>query len=331
VLSLLELNFTRIKFPLNSVYHFLIVFIALGYGYVLTLFPLEAFKDRANYLVYADQSFIIFLRYWSKGLLTWLANEPVWLLLNISINLAFETETTLRIIVGAPASIVAYFVLRVGPKNFYWLLLFLLLPQILKNHIIHLRQGVAVSFFLIGWFSHRRSVRWLFFFLTPFIHASFFFVLFLLLLSIFFKKLRFSAGLRNIFFVINGIIISISLAGVASFFGARQAVESNFEPADVSGLGFVFWFIVLFLFIAQGRNFLRQNSFAIGTLFFYLSTYFFIDVTARIFESALIILLLACLQMTGWRRQMFGLMIVSYCILSYALRLSKPWLGFGFS
>ena len=327
--SLSELNFTKKNFPLGHIYRFFIILIALAYGWVLAALPLEAFKDRANYLVYVDQSFLIFLGYWSRGLLTGLTNEPVWLLLNVGLNLVFEPEITLRIIIGAPASIVAYLVLRVNPKIFFWLLFFLFLPQVLKNHVVHLRQGVAVSFFLIGWFSHWRITRWFFFLLTPFLHASFFFILALLLLANLSQKLRFSPGLRNILFVIFGLTISISLAGIARFLGARQAVEYDFGAGDISGLGFVFWLIVLFWLIAQGRSFLRQHTFAVGILCFYLSTYFFVEVTARIFESALIILLLACMHMTGWRRQMFGVTIVSYCFIIYVLRFNQPWLGFG--
>lgn len=312
--------------------HFYLVAIfalSLTYGWVLAGLPLEVFKDRTNYLIYADQSSLILLRYWSQGILTGLTNEPIWLLLNAGLALVFEPETTLRIVIGVPASIVAYLVLRAEPKNFIWLLLFLFLPQVLKNHIVHLRQGVAVSFFLIGWFANWRAMRWFFFLFTPFIHASFFFILTLLFLTAIFRKLRLAAGLRNILFIFVGLTLSIFLAAVAKFLGARQAVEYDFAVADISGLGFIFWSIVLFVMILQGRTFMRQYAFAIGVLVFYLSTYFFIEVTARIFESALIILLLAGLQMTVWRRQVFVALIVGYGLLSYVLSLNQPWLGFG--
>lgn len=310
-------------------YLFAIFALSLTYGWVLAGLPLEVFKDRTNYLIYADQSSLILLRYWSQGILTGLTNEPIWLLLNAGLALVFEPETTLRIVIGVPASIVAYLVLRAEPKNFIWLLLLLFLPQVLKNHIVHLRQGVAVSFFLIGWFSNWRAMRWFFFLFTPFIHASFFFILTLLLLTAIFRELRLAAGLRNILFIFVGLTLSIFLAAVAKFLGARQAVEYDFAVADISGLGFIFWSIVLFVMILQGRTFMRQHAFAIGVLVFYLSTYFFIEVTARIFESALIILLLAGLQMTVWRRQVFVALIVGYGLLSYVLSLNQPWLGFG--
>ena len=308
-----------------------ILLIALGYGLVLAGLPLEVFKDRANYLIYADQSLLIFLGHWSQGVLTGLANEPIWLLINAGLNLIFEPETTLRIIIGVPASIVAYLVLRTDSKNFIWLLLFLLLPQILKNHIVHLRQGVAISIFLLGWFSNSRSLSWFLLLLTPFIHASFFFILALLALTTIASKLRLAADLRNILFVVFGLATGVSLAGLAQYLGARQALEYDFTTAQISGLGFIFWTMVLVILISQGRSFMRQHAFAIGSLVFYLSTYFFIEVTARIFESSLAILLLAGLQMSGWRRITFISMIMSYGVLGYALRLDQPWLGFGFA
>lgn len=313
----------------SRLYLFAIFALSLAYGWVLAGLPLEVFKDRANYLIYADQSSLIFLHYWSHSILTGLTNEPIWLLLNAGLALVFEPETTLRIVVGVPASIVAYLVLRAEPRCFIWLLFFLFLPQVLKNHIVHLRQGVAVSFFLIGWFANWRAMRWFFFLCTPFIHASFFFILTLLLLTNFFRKLRLSAGLQNILFIFVGLTLSIFLAVVAKFLGARQAAEYDFVVADVSGLGFVFWLMVLFVMISQGRTFMRQHAFAMGALFFYLSTYFFIEVSARIFESALIILLFAGLQMTVWRRQVFVVLVVGYGLLSYMLSINQSWLGFG--
>ncbi len=307
-----------------------ILLIALVYGSALAALPLEVFKDRANYLIYADQSLLILLGHWSQGVLAGLANEPVWLLINAGLNLAFEPETTLRIIVGVPASVVAYLVCRADPKNIMYLLLILLLPQIIKNHIVHLRQGVAISIFLLGWFSHSRTLSWFLLLLSPFIHASFFFVIVLLVLTTIASKLRLAADLRNILFAVSGLAIGVFLAGLAQFLGARQALQYDFTTAQISGLGFLFWMMVLVVLISAGRNFMRQHAFAIGSLVFYLSTYFFIEVTARIFESSLFVLLLAGLQMSGLHRMIFVSMIIGYGVLTYALRLGQPWLGFGF-
>lgn len=302
---------------------------SLAYGIGLACLPIDVFKDRSNYLAYADQSVVILARYWSDGLLSSLANEPFWLFINAFLNLFFSSETTVRIIIGVSASISSFMVLKSNPRNVFWLLLFLFLPQIVVNYIVHLRQGVAISFFLIGWFSSSKSMRLIFMMLAPFIHASFFFVVMIFFLTNIFRKLHLASDVRNVFVMLFGILVSIFLSRIASMLGARQATVYEFSAADISGVGFVFWLIVLLLFSLQGRKFMWFNSFAVSVLVFYLSVYFLNVVSGRIFESALLIVLLAGLHLSGWRRQTFLTMIVSYGFFSYLLRLGHPWLGFG--
>lgn len=260
--------------------------------------------------------------------MTLLSNEPVWLFFNSILGSLFKPETVLKIIIGFPASVVSYLALRANSNNLILIFLFLFLPQVLNNHIVHLRQGLAVSFFLIGWFSKRYPIKWSFMLLTPFIHASFFFILLFLFLVVILRKLNFAADLRGVVFISYGVFVSFFLGNIAKFLGARQGDSYSFSVGDISGLSFIFWSGVLLLFVLQGRSFLRYNSFVIGSLIFYLSTYFFIEVSARIFESTLIILLLAGLQMSSWRRQAFIFIIILYGLFSYFLRLDEPWIGF---
>jgi hypothetical protein len=311
-------------------YLLVILLIALGYGWGLATFPSDAFLDRTNYLIYADHSFSFFLGYWSQGVLPCLTNEPAWLLLNAALQLALEPESTIQVIIGIPATIVAFLVLRSDPKNFIWLLIFLFLPQVIKNHIVHLRQGLGISIFLLGYYSNwRRPLCWFLLLLTPFIHASFFFVLPLFFLAWFVRKLRLGASLRNFMFCGTGLVVSVSLGVLAQILGARQASQYEFNATQISGLGFGFWSLILILLISQGRTWIRQQTFALGVLVFYLSTYFFIEVAARVFESSMIILLLAGVQMNGWRRYTFIAMMLGYGLLGYALKLDQHWLGFG--
>jgi hypothetical protein len=311
-------------------YHLLIAFIALAYGGLLASLPVEAFQDRTNYLNYADHSAAILQRHWSAGQLVGLANEPVWLLINIGLDAFLSPDDTLRVLIFTAASVTAWVVLRSQPRQFIWLLLFLLLPQVIKNHVVHLRQGVAVALFLVAYLAtDTRAARWLLLAVTPFIHAAFFFVLVLLVLTSLAKRLRLAADLRTVIFVGAGLAVSAGIAWIASLVGARQAQAYTFSGADVSGVGFLFWSAVAALMCLQGRAFLRAHAFEIGAILFYLSTYFFIEVTARIFESVLLLVLLAGLRLTGWRRPMFLGLIASYGALTYVARMNQPWFGFG--
>lgn len=164
---------------------------------------------------------------------------------------------------------------------------------------------------------------------TPFIHSSLFFILSLMTFTSMFRSFRISVGLRNVFVAIAGIVIGLRLEWLASLFGARQAMQYEFAATDVSGLGFAFWFLVLVVWCFQGPSFLDRHSFEVAAIVFYLSTYFFIEVSARIFESSLLLVLLAGLGLTGWRRQALLVMMLGYGVLQWVMRIGQPGLGFG--
>ena len=126
-----------------------------------------------------------------------------------------------------------------------------------------------------------------------------------------------------------GIGFGTGLGLLASFLGARQVETYQFSMGDISGLGFLFWMLVFAVMCLQGRTFMRRHGFEISAIVFYLSTYFLIEVTARIFESMLLPVLLAGLHMTNWRRMTFNSLIIFFGVLTYLLRIGKPWLGFG--
>lgn len=310
-------------------YQMVIFTLALVYGATLSQLSSGALSDWANYLIYAESAWAQLETLRSISPLVALANEPLWLLINSALALILPPEAVVRMIIFAPATLVAWLVLRHDPRLFVWLLVILLLPSVIKNHLIHLRQGTAISVFLLGWFSTRRPVRWLLMGATPFIHASFAFVLPLLWLANAMRRLRLGADLRTLVFASGGILVGTSLAWLAEFIGARQAEEYSFSMAAVSGLGFLFWFTIFALMCFEGRRYLREYAFQVGAIIFYLSTYFLIEVTARIFESVLILVLLASLKMTRWRRVAFLAILVCYGAMQWLMRLNAPLLGFG--
>jgi hypothetical protein len=306
-----------------------ILWIAAMYGGGLALLPLDEFLDRENYLAYAANSWDIFLRYWDSGALITLANDPLWLLINAALGRVFSPEITLRALIFAPATVVAYIVLTTEPRHFLWLLLILFVPQVIKNHVIHLRQGAAISVFLMGWFSPSRFRHWILLSAAPMVHSSFFFILALLLMTGLFERLRLAADFRTLGVASAGILVGTGLGWLATSIGARQAEEYVFGSAPVSGLGFVFWFAMLVVFLSEGGAFRRRHAFECGIVVFYLSTYFLVEVTARIFESGLVIVLLSGLALTGWRRQIHVALLLFYSMAYWMSRVEDPWMGFG--
>lgn len=314
------------KISLN--YRILILVIAAVYAVYLANLPIYAFKDRINYINYTFNSEYIFYDRLSNNWISLLSNEPLFLLINIFLSKYFSSENTLRILIGIPAFITAYSILRVNPRYFILLLFILLVPQIVKNHIIHLRQGIAISFFLIGWFSNKKYIKYLFLLLTPFIHSSFFMILSIVFVNDFFKNYQFFKKSRTLFYLFFAMLISLSMGFISSILDARQQ-GYEFEAGDISGLGFLFWFLILILFLFENREFKRKAAVPLGFLILYLVCYFTVEVAARVFESGIILVVLSGLYLSKKRKLMFFLILFLYTLYSYYVRYSLPYWGWG--
>ncbi len=310
----------------NLNYKILVLIISLIYSYILSNISMDNIVDRENYLTYANESIYILARNFLAGYLVLFSNEPLWLSLNILLSNYFEAKEVVRIIIAFSSFIVAYYVLSQDPKYFVFLLLVLLLPQVIKNHIVHLRQGLAVSIFLIAWFAEKRINRIVLFSLTPLIHVSFFFVLFFICLNWIATKIKLSINIKILLNIIIGISIGLIIGIIANMFGARQSNQYN-DMASVSGLGFMYWFSFLSLLLIEGKTFLNKNIVVISMLIFYLTTYFTFEATARVFESSLILLLISGINLKNYRKLIFFILFIIYFLLQYTLKYNKPFFG----
>lgn len=322
-------NLNVIKFKPTPLYTVASFLLALIFASVLASLPVDAFVDRDNYLLYVTNSAELITRGLNEGLAHFFTNEPLWLFVNMLLSLVFSDQETVRIIIFFSAFVSSYLILKIDSRFFFILFLFLLLPQVLKNYVIHLRQGFCVSVFLLGWFARGKYSRNLLILLTPFIHASFFFVVAVYYCNISLRFLKFSSGLRVMSFALVGGAASLLTLALASSLGARQAGVYGENNLEISGLGFVFWSAVAFVYFSQGKEFIKENGFQIGMLIFYLSTYFFLPVSARIFESALILILVSGLQLTFWRLQAYLLLFLFYFVMQWYPRFFQPGLGWG--
>lgn len=301
---------------------------ALAYSSFLANLPLDVFKDRLNYFVYASSSDIILTRYTVNNL-SFLSNEPLWLYLNIFLSRFLYPDDLVKFIVFAPAFLTSFFVIRSDSKNAIWLIVILILPQVVKNNIIHLRQGVAISLFIIGYYSNSKPLRFILMAAAPLIHSSFFFILMIWGITYATGVLRLSVAMRVLFFTACYAVVALLLLVAASNLGARQALLYESIDPEVSGFGFMFWSSILILFLSAGTDFVRRFAFPISILTFYLATYFAVPFSARILESGLLIILLAGLSLDNWRRPAFLMLLILFTIVSYATRWGQPWLGWG--
>lgn len=299
------------------------------FAWVLVSLPLDGFKDRDNYLVYAAASDTILAGNVARGLLKAMFNEPLWLGMNIWLSDYLDAETTLRAIIFIPAFVVAFVVLRHNPRAALWLSIFLLTPAVVKNHIIHLRQGAGIAVFLLGYFAGPRWLRLALMTAAGFIHSSLLCIVLIHAAVRATGKLRLSPALRLVLIFVFSIALGVMFESIAGGLGARQGEQYAAATLEISGLGMAFWFCVLVLFLSAGSHFIRRNLFPISILAFYISVYFLTPLSGRIFESGVLLVLLAGLALRGWRRQAFIAAYLLFSGLLYMSRLDQPWLGWG--
>jgi hypothetical protein len=304
--------------------------IPFAYALTLSALPVQVFSDRQSYFNYVTDSWFLLLRNWQQGILPLLANEPVWLLLNALLGSFLSPENTIRLIVFVAAFIVSRYLLICSAYPLTISILLLLFPVLLQNHLCALRNALAASLFLIGWYSNATLRRWLFLLLTPFVHIAFFLILVLIVVSKTLVRLRFGADVRQLVFIIIGILVALGAVTVAQMVGARHGYEYQgvVRAGEVSGLGFLFWFFVLGLMFLEGKTYLRENVLCVAAITFYLTSYLFTDIGARAFESVVAPVLVTCTFLTGVRRRLFLAVISVYMVVFYVTRSGQPWLGF---
>lgn len=315
----------------SFIYEVMCLLLSAIYAWFLMGLEIDAYVDRANYLVYAQYSQEIFMRYAVHGFNEMLANEPLWLLFNIWLSRYLTPEDTLRVIIFFSSLLISYLVLRSYPKHALFLILFILMPQVLKNNIIHLRQGAGIALFLLGWWCRYLPLRIFFIALAPLVHASFFFINALFILNIVFSTFTISTVWRVVYTLGVGIVLGALGIWLAGELGARQGEGSEYSGMGGvgSGMAFLFWSVFTVIFFMEGRAFLRNNFFAASILIFYLSTYFLLPVTARVFESGLLIILLASLGLSDWRRYAVYVLYAFYFCMEWYPLLGLPGYGWG--
>lgn len=296
---------------------------SLIYATKLQSLELLAFMDRENYLIYAQHSQDFYDSFANQGLTALLANEPLWLQLNIWLAGFLAPETVVRTLIFIGAFVLPYSLIRIAPKQAWWIALFFFAPYLVKNHITHLRQGFAMAIFFLGFSIRLPVLRWSLMGTAPFLHSAFLFILPLVTLARTTSRFRLSPDTRLPLMIAASVVVSLASESIANFSGARQAEVYDFEMRQVTGLGFLFWTSIGSLFVLSGKSWIGRHQEALSILIFYLVSYFFLEVTARIFEAGLPLVLLAGLALSGWRRQAFLTSFICFSLIEWQIRLSS--------
>jgi len=288
------------------------------YALILVSVTYDGIPDRHNYLSYASNSLTRSVILLNEGVFTFILNEPIWLSLNIFLGLVLDTETVVKTFIFLPAFLVSYLTLKADPKNAGWLIIFLFLPQVVKNHFTQIRQGVGLSIFMVGYFSKSPKKRWSLFLLAPFIHSSFIFVVVIYMITKWIKQLKFSWDLRFVSYLLFAIGISFLTLTLGSLLPVRQlrGVE-DVEMLRMVGFGFIFWTFVAGMMILNGPKYVKKYSFEVGAVLVYIGSYLYFPWSARIFESMLLFVILAGLNMKPRYKLTFAFSLIAYMALDW--------------
>lgn len=319
----------RIKvWPIPSVFtrnrHILL---SLCYSIFLTGISNNDFMDRENYLNYTIDAARIYERFSSDGVIAIIANEPLWLAINFILSIFFNSEESIAIIIFISSFCVSFFALRRINNKIVLVVFILFLPQIIKNHIIHLRQGMGIAVFLLGYGingGRANTVRYI----SPLIHASLFFIIIIDLINKIAEKTKSTSLQKTIIVSLPCLFMSLFLGAGAMLVGARQAGEYNLASVEGSGAGFILWSIILMILLNNNKRNGPNERLSIGFIVFYLSSYYINAVSARIFESSLLLVVLCIFMLRGYRGHLCITLLALQAIFFYATRINQPLLGF---
>lgn len=273
--------------------------------------------DRANYIYYAEASKEVFAYYSNKSVFSAFVNEPLFLLINWFITLfTKDPEGTVRLLILFSAFQAAYLTLRNG-GNFAVGVVILLLPSIYGNYILSLRQGVALAFFLTGWFSKNKFYKFALIGLTPLIHTSFYISLFFMLFEWVIRKFTSRVYLNVAIFSIICIFAILLMPYVGAALGVRQAegyASIGAGDIKISGFGLIFWLLLLATFISQGKVFLSSKLFPTYCLIFYVLSYVLFPPFARTIQNHAILILISGFYLSGVNRNLFYSLVILFMV-----------------
>ncbi len=255
----------------------------------ISLMPNEWFRDRDNYLIYAQTSDIILGSY--NGYLIFF-NEPLFLLIN-KVYSSFFSYYTITYFYSFFFVMVFYLGLVRFSKNsitfILGLLLSLTIPYLLQSELVALRQSVGTALLILGFMLIKNTQKMTFLILICcFIHSIFFIFLLIYVLNfIFLKNTNINKKLIINFVVM--FFISIFSIALAKYFGLRQGDEyqQNMITTRGGGAFVLFLFVFLYLYFWGDRKNTQLFDFAMIGLVMFITAYFLTPISGRLFNTVI--------------------------------------------
>lgn len=302
------------------------VFCSALFAFLLTLSPNEYFRDRANYIIYAQDSLNIMERYDGIALFT---NEPLFLLLNNALSFVFDVEVVPLVFVAFIGFTVSYFIF-VRSRNVLLtalgLMALVLVPQSFHLLLVVLRQALVATLLMwVIYFFWRSKYFLLLVFLLGFIHSSAFIVFsFLAIDKLFSSTISKNILHRVCFFIVISAVVSFLIMPLAELLALRQSTEYQDAVSGGGGGNFILYMSILLVTLSQRKKIHMEDGFYVVALVgisVYVGMYFFSPFAGRLITCFLpLIICLMC--MFGNARAFFllaGFVLVNSLIFKNAI------------
>ncbi|MEQ4702819.1 EpsG family protein [Providencia huaxiensis] len=286
------------------------------YSYILATLPNYIFRDRANYLVYAEKSNEILQQY--NGISV-ISNEPLFLLINTVLNSIFPLEIIPNIIVFFISFTISYIIL-VRSKNILLgilgILCILSIAQMFHLQLVILRQGLATALLLwiVYFFWNKKYFLYLVFILA-FIHSSMLLIVFFFLIDKITKKyISHKIEYRIIVLLFISFFTSILIIPIAELLSMRQAKEYDDISNSVGGGNFILYSLILITLITQQKKIFLDDGIYTATIIgisIYIGMYFISPLSGRLISTFTPFIICTLCYFNNLRSYLLLLIIIS--------------------
>lgn len=264
-------------------------FISFFIIFLIIKLPNDLLWDRDNYLYYAEYSDRIIENY--NDIYSLIFNDYLFLKLNYFLSFFISPSSIVNFFVIFSLGVL-FFLLSKYSINIltftFGVILSLLITPILHLEVIAIRQALATSIVLLGFYFFNDFKKMIFvFFIASLVHSAFFLFLFLFLLDNFlFSKFKFNKRLILNSSVI--FVIAFSYLIIASILGFRQVeLYSSYDGAVGGGSFLIACFVFLYLYFYGDTIHKLLYFFVLQGFLLFIIFYFFANasVSARLLES----------------------------------------------
>jgi len=295
------------------------LFLFLSFLFLLFILSLDSnlLSDRDAYAANVDNSITVLLAKVASVDISFLLNEPIYDLFALFLFYIFnDGYVALPYFILFSFSLFVFSIYRSLPvvfsfELFFFAIIILLSPLVFKNYIIHLRQGLAMSFFYIL-YSSEFKYRKILLFLPALIHGTFLFISPIVVFWETFSKLRIYL------YILTPVILFFFIPLFAlNFAGLNPKIDSIDQYNNtVSGFGFIYFFLISLLLLYRNSTETLKYIFTYF-IYFYLMSYFVqASFSARIFESALPLCFFN-FKSSPYHRKVFSIFFFMYIVVQF--------------